>query len=178
MHLHNLPHPPYLLHAEKSKATPCPIHGVPCYILPLYRVTAVIYHTSAESCTTYFWSHIYTSYNFSLITFRTYIILSDAVGLLINWMALYQQKRLYSMREKRERESVRTCKKKIIAYFMTPYFKVRKVKQQALTDIPYLRNRNSFYYSMLWTHTTISCDNSRTLSHIKTRYKFRFDLPS
>jgi len=54
MHLRNLPHPPYLLHTEKSKATPCPIHGVPCYILPLYRVTAVIYHMSAKSFSTSF----------------------------------------------------------------------------------------------------------------------------
>ena len=33
------------------------------------------------------------------------------------------------MREKREREPVRTCKEKIIAYFMMLYVKVRKVKE-------------------------------------------------
>lgn len=70
---------------------PSHIHGVRCYILPLYRPTAVIYHTSAESCFTFLWSHIYTSYNFSLITSRKYILFPYADKLLINLTMLFQQ---------------------------------------------------------------------------------------
>jgi len=33
------------------------------------------------------------------------------------------------MREKRERESIRTCNEKLIAYFMMLNVKVRKVKE-------------------------------------------------
>jgi hypothetical protein len=146
---------PCLLHAEKSKETPYRIHGVPCYIWPLYRVSAVICHTSAKSFSTSFWSHIYMGYNFLLITLRTYIILPDVDGILINWMAIWQQKRLYSVREKRGTQSITTCKKNSIDSFMTLCVKVRKVKEWALKEIPYLRNRNSFEYFTLWSHTKV-----------------------